>query len=52
MTMEKGISNRGAHMVIDNVLMKMHLKWGGVNFGLSTAREMQGANPGIRHDIV
>ncbi|KAH7722413.1 NRDE-3 protein [Aphelenchoides avenae] len=51
-TVEKGIGHKGARLVLDNVLMKMHEKLGGVNHDLSTARSMQKSNPSIRGDIV
>lgn len=47
-TMEKAIGQRGAQMVIDNVLLKSNLKLGGINHGLSTAKAMAQ----FRDDIV
>lgn len=51
-TMEKGIGQKGAFLVLDNVLMKVNLKLGGVNHALSTARSMQQSNQRITHDVV
>lgn len=49
--MQKGISDRGAIMVLDNILMKTNLKMGGVNYDISTAQAFRQANR-IQHDIM
>lgn len=38
-TVEKALSNRGSEMTLDNLLMKMNLKLGGVNYSLKTSAE-------------
>lgn len=38
-TAEKAISNRGAEMTLDNLVMKFNLKTGGVNHGLRPSLE-------------
>jgi hypothetical protein len=35
--MQKGAGRDGAAMVIENILMKMNLKLGGANYGLTTS---------------
>ncbi|KAH7725369.1 NRDE-3 protein [Aphelenchoides avenae] len=48
--MQKGVGQKGAVLVLENVLMKMNLKWGGVNYGLSTSMAMRQANS--QNDVV
>ena len=42
--MHKGISDRGAQMVLDNILLKTNLKLGGINWSLVTPRVQMTAN--------
>ncbi|KAI1727543.1 piwi domain-containing protein [Ditylenchus destructor] len=44
MTMEKALGNRGAFLVIDNLLLKFNQKLGGINHGLATSNAMATAN--------
>ncbi|KAI1719931.1 piwi domain-containing protein [Ditylenchus destructor] len=51
MTMDKALGNRGAFLVIDNLLLKFNLKLGGINHGLATSAAMGNANH-FNHDVV
>ena len=42
--MHKGISDRGAQMVLDNILLKTNLKLGGINWSLVTPQVQRNAN--------
>lgn len=50
-TVQKANGNQGANLVICNVLLKMHLKFGGVNYSLGASRNFAQANR-LGHDIV
>uniref|UniRef100_A0A914I7V1 Piwi domain-containing protein n=1 Tax=Globodera rostochiensis TaxID=31243 RepID=A0A914I7V1_GLORO len=49
--MEKATGRQGAIMVLDNIMLKMNLKMGGVNYDICAAQAFKQAN-GLRHDIV
>uniref|UniRef100_A0A915EWM8 Piwi domain-containing protein n=1 Tax=Ditylenchus dipsaci TaxID=166011 RepID=A0A915EWM8_9BILA len=50
-TIQKALGNKGAYMVIDNLLLKFNLKLGGINHSLSAAHSLVKAN-GIGYDVV
>lgn len=50
-TVNKWRSGKGAHLVIDNVLLKFNEKLGGVNYALAMGRPFADAN-NIKQDIV
>ena len=43
-TVEKALGNRGPEMTLDNLVMKMNLKLGGTNHGLTTSTEFMKSN--------
>uniref|UniRef100_A0A914H5X1 Piwi domain-containing protein n=1 Tax=Globodera rostochiensis TaxID=31243 RepID=A0A914H5X1_GLORO len=49
--MNTAAGHHGAIMVLDNIMLKMNLKMGGVNYDICAAQAFKQVN-GLRHDIV